>query len=253
GVQVLANPLRVEENRYQLDFNLIEEQLKTYRPTLWFFCSPHNPSGRIWREEEIRQVSDLCQRYGTILVVDEVHAEHILDGKFVSCLTSGCAAQDNLIVLTSPNKALKLGGLKTSYSMIPDDSLRQRFRQQLEKNSITSPNLFGVWGIILAYQHGLPWLDALNDYLQGNARYLADALQTHFPAWKMMTPESSYLAWIDVSADESSATQLTQHFARQAGVVIEDGSHYVQNGENYLQINFGSQRYWLERSTNRMQ
>ena len=98
-----------------------------------------------------------------------------------------------------------------------------RDRQQLEKNSITSPNLFGVWGIILAYQHGLPWLDALNDYLQGNARYLADALQTHFPAWKMMTPESSYLAWIDVSADESSATQLTQHFARQAGVVIEDG------------------------------
>ncbi|MCG4332670.1 aminotransferase, partial [Escherichia coli] len=92
-----------------------------------------------------------------------------------------------------------------------------------------------------------------NGYLQGNARYLADALQTHFPAWKMMTPESSYLAWIDVSADESSATQLTQHFARQAVVVIEDGSHYVQNGENYLQINFGSQRYWLERSTNRMQ
>ena len=85
---------------------------------------------------EIRQVSDLCQRYGTILVVDEVHAEHILDGKFVSCLTSGCAAQDNLLVLTSPNKALKLGGLKTSYSMIPDDSLRQRFRQQLEKLSL---------------------------------------------------------------------------------------------------------------------
>ncbi|MCV5397312.1 aminotransferase class I/II-fold pyridoxal phosphate-dependent enzyme, partial [Escherichia coli] len=85
GVQVLANPLRVEENRYQLDFNLIEEQLKTHRPTLWFFCSPHNPSGRIWREKEIRPVSDLCQRYGTILVVDEVHAEHILDGKFASC------------------------------------------------------------------------------------------------------------------------------------------------------------------------
>ena len=155
-------------------------------------------------------------------------------------------------MLTSPNKAFNLGGLKTSYSMIPDDSLRQRFRQQLEKNSITSPNMFGVWGIILAYQHGMPWLDALNGYLQGNARYLADAIQTHFPAWKMMNPESSYLAWVDVSADERSATQLTQHFARQAGVVIEDGSHYVQNGENYLRINFGTQRYWLEQSITRM-
>ena len=67
-----------------------------------------------------------------------------------------------------------------------------------------------------------------------------------------MNPESSYLAWIDVSADDRSATALTQHFAKQAGVVIEDGSHYVQNGENYLHINFGTQRYWLEQSINRM-
>lgn len=251
-VRVLANPLKAVDNRYELDLELIEHQLKTERPKLWFFCSPHNPSGRIWRAEEIRLVSDLCKRYGVILMIDEVHAEHILDGQFVSCLMPGCAALDNLIVLTSPNKAFNLGGLKTSYAMIPNDDLRQRFRQQLEKNSITSPNMFGVWGIILAYQQGLPWLDALNGYLQGNARYLADAIHTHFPHWRMMNPESSYLAWIDVSDDPMSATQLTGHFARHAGVVIEDGSHYVQNGENYLRINFGTQRYWLEQALERM-
>lgn len=252
GVRVLANPLRAVNNRYELDADLIEHQLKTERPKLWFFCSPHNPSGRIWRADEIRLVSDLCKRYGTILMVDEVHAEHILDGQFVSCLTPGCAAPDNLIVLTSPNKAFNLGGLKTSYAMIPDEGLRQRFRQQLEKNSITSPNMFGVWGIILAYQQGLPWLDALNGYLQSNARYLTDAIATHFPHWRMMNPESSYLAWIDIREDAMSATQLTEHFARHAGVVIEDGSHYVQNGENYMRINFGTQRYWLEQALERM-
>ncbi|MGL5699183.1 MAG: MalY/PatB family protein [Kluyvera sp.] len=252
GVQVLANPLKVENNRYQLDFTLIEEQLRCHRPKLWFFCSPHNPSGRIWTLAEIRQVSDLCKRYGVILVVDEVHAEHLLEGEFTSCLASGAVAQDNLILLTSPNKAFNLGGLKTSYSIIPDDSLRQRFRQQLEKNSITSPNIFGVWGIILAYQQGLPWLDALNDYLRGNARYLADALQTHFPDWKMMTPESSYLAWVDVSASGDTATEVVNHFAHNAGVIIEDGSHYVQNGENFIRINFGTQRYWLEQAIERM-
>lgn len=252
GVRVLANPLKAVDNRYELDVELIEHQLNTERPKLWFFCSPHNPSGRIWRADEIRLVSDLCKRYGVILMVDEVHAEHILDGQFVSCLTPGGAALDNLIVLTSPNKAFNLGGLKTSYAMIPDDALRQRFRQQLEKNSITSPNVFGVWGIILAYQQGLPWLDALNSYLQSNARYLADAIKTHFPHWRMMNPESSYLAWIDISEDTMSATRLTEHFARRAGVVIEDGSHYVQNGENYLRINFGTQRSRLEQALERM-
>ena len=253
GVQVLANPLTIENNRYQLDFTLIEAQIKSEKPKLWLLCSPHNPSGRIWTRDEIRQASDLCQRYGVILVVDEVHAEHILEGAFTSCLADGCAAQDNLILLTSPNKAFNLGGLKTSYSIIPDKSLRQRFRQQLEKNSITSPNIFGVWGITLAYQHGLPWLDALNGYLRSNANYLADAIRTHFPEWKMMTPESSYLAWIDVSGSGRSATEVVNHFARNRGVIIEDGSHYVQDGERFIRINFGTQRYWLEQAIARMQ
>lgn len=252
GVQVLANPLKIEDNRYHLDFVLIEDQLKRHKPKLWLLCSPHNPSGRIWTLSEIRQASDLCQRYGVVLVVDEVHAEHILTGEFTSCLTAGGAAQDNLILLTSPNKAFNLGGLKTSYAIIPDAQLRQRFRQQLEKNSITSPNIFGVWGIALAYQHGLPWLDALNGYLRSNAHYLADAIQTHFPEWKMMTPESSYLAWIDVSGSGRTATEVVNHFAHHAGVIIEDGSHYVQDGERFIRINFGTQRYWLEQTIERM-
>ena len=84
------------------------------------------------------------------LVIDEVHAEHVLYGSFTGCLRPGCAAPENLILLTSPNKAFNLGGLKTSYSIIPDPALRAQFRRQLEKNSITSPNLFGVWGIIEA-------------------------------------------------------------------------------------------------------
>ncbi|ECG8515224.1 aminotransferase [Salmonella enterica subsp. salamae] len=252
GVQVLANPLQIDNNRYQLDFTLVEEQLKSHKPKLWLFCSPHNPSGRIWTLEEIRLVSDLCKRYGVILVVDEVHAEHLLEGEFTSCLAFGGAAQDNLILLTSPNKAFNLGGLKTSYSIIPDSGLRRRFRQQLEKNSITSPNIFGVWGITLAYQQGLPWLDALNGYLRGNARYLADALKVNFPEWKMMTPESSYLAWVDVSDSGRTATEVVNHFAHNCGVIIEDGSHYVQDGERFIRINFGTQRYWLEQAIERM-
>lgn len=253
GVQVLANPLKIENNRYQLDFNLIEEQLKKHHPRLWLFCSPHNPSGRIWTLNEIRQVSDLCKRYGVILVVDEVHAEHLLKGKFTSCLTLDATAQDNLILLTSPNKAFNLGGLKTSYAIIPDDSLRQHFRKQLERNSITSPNIFGVWGIIFAYQNGLPWLEALNKYLLGNAHFLLDSIQTLFPQWELMMPESSYLAWINVSKSKRTATEIVDHFAHTCGVIIEDGSHYVQDGENFIRINFGTQRIWLERALERMQ
>ncbi|MEM8266206.1 aminotransferase class I/II-fold pyridoxal phosphate-dependent enzyme, partial [Morganella morganii] len=138
NVTVLTNPLVARDNRYHLDFDHIEAQMREHRPKVWLFCSPHNPSGRIWTAAEIKQVSDLCLQYGVLLVIDEVHAEHVLYGSFTGCLRPGCAAPENLILLTSPNKAFNLGGLKTSYSIIPDPALRAQFRRQLEKNSITS-------------------------------------------------------------------------------------------------------------------
>lgn len=226
--------------------------MREHRPKVWLFCSPHNPSGRIWTAAEIKQVSDLCLQYGVLLVIDEVHAEHVLYGSFTGCLRPGCAAPENLILLTSPNKAFNLGGLKTSYSIIPDPALRAQFRRQLEKNSITSPNLFGVWGIIEAYNNSTDWLDELNNYLRGNADYLTQAVAEHFPDWQMMQPESSYLAWVNISATGRTATELTLDYARQTGVVVEDGSHYVADGEQYLRINFGTPRALLAEAVNRL-
>ncbi len=252
NVTVLTNPLVAQDNRYHLDFDHIEAQMREHRPKVWLFCSPHNPSGRIWTAAEIKQVSDLCLQYGVLLVIDEVHAEHVLYGSFTGCLRPGCAAPENLILLTSPNKAFNLGGLKTSYSIIPDPALRAQFRRQLEKNSITSPNLFGVWGIIEAYNNSTDWLDELNRYLRGNADYLTQAVAEHFPDWQMMQPESSYLAWVNISATGRSATELTLDYARQTGVVVEDGSHYVADGEQYLRINFGTPRALLAEAVNRL-
>ncbi|MEK8140377.1 PatB family C-S lyase [Morganella morganii] len=252
NVTVLTNPLVARDNRYHLDFDHIEAQMREHRPKVWLFCSPHNPSGRIWTAAEIKQVSDLCLQYGVLLVIDEVHAEHVLYGSFTGCLRPGCAAPENLILLTSPNKAFNLGGLKTSYSIIPDPALRAQFRRQLEKNSITSPNLFGVWGIIEAYNNSTDWLDELNNYLRGNADYLTQAVAEHFPDWQMMQPESSYLAWVNISATGRTATELTLDYARQTGVVVEDGSHYVADGEQYLRINFGTPRALLAEAVNRL-
>lgn len=252
NVTVLTNPLVVRDNRYHLDFEHIEAQMREHRPKVWLFCSPHNPSGRIWTAAEIKQVSDLCLQYGVLLVIDEVHAEHVLYGSFTGCLRPGCAAPENLILLTSPNKAFNLGGLKTSYSIIPDPALRTQFRRQLEKNSITSPNLFGVWGIIEAYNNSTDWLDELNHYLRGNADYLAQAVADYFPDWQMMQPESSYLAWINISTTGRTATDLTHEYACKTGVVVEDGSHYVADGEQYLRINFGTPHSLLEEAVKRL-
>lgn len=248
---VIYNSLIEHKRRYHIDFDKLEYQLKTLKPRLYLFCSPHNPSGRIWSNAEIKRVSDLCVKYGTILVVDEVHAEHVLKGKFHSALTH-ITDHENLIVLSSPNKAFNLGGLKTSYSIIPSLHLRNTFRKQLQRNSITSPNLMGVAALVSAYNDGLPWLDALNDYLRENEKFLYDKLSTHLPKFKMMRCDASYLAWIDISETGLNAFTLTSNLARETGVIVEDGTGYVRNGENFIRINFGTQRSLLDEALTRM-
>lgn len=241
GVNRIYNSLLEVNGRYEIDFQSLKCQLEQYRPKLYLFCSPHNPSGRIWGIEELEEIARLCKKTGTILVVDEVHAEHIHYGSFNSILKLD-SWMNNLILLSSPNKGFNLGGLKTSYSIIPNDSLRMLFRKKLEKNSITSPNVFGIIGLIAAYKECRQWLKEVNEYIKGNYELFESYIEKNIPNLSVMKMESSYLVWVDIKATKLSSAEVTSLLASKAGVLVENGAHFVNDGEGYIRVNLGTQR-----------
>ncbi|MBB6217315.1 cystathionine beta-lyase [Anaerosolibacter carboniphilus] len=242
GVVCIYNPLSIAANRYYIDFERLEMQLKEEKPRLYFLCSPHNPSGRIWCKEELYRAAELCKKHNTILVVDEVHGEQALYGDFTSILSLDRDLIDNVILLTSPNKAFNLGGLKTSYTIIPNDEIRRNFKKQLDKNSITSPNVFGILGLIAAYKYSKQWLREVTVYIKGNYEYLESYIEKRIPAIKVMKMEASYLAWINISELGLSSTILTNILASKYGVLVENGKNFVCDGEGWIRINLGTQR-----------
>lgn len=252
GVSISCNPLELRENRYYIDFDHLEKLMIEDRPRLFIFCSPHNPSGRIWSREEIAKIYELCLKHDVILVADEVHSEHILYGKHTSTLAFGEAELQNLIFLTSPNKAFNLGGLKTSYSIIPNEELRQIFRKRLQANSITSPNVFGIIGIITAYNQGENWLDGLIDYIKGTYEAVKAKIEQSQLPITVIPLESSYLLWVDVTGFSRSSQEIVSELASNYGVLLEDGSHFVQGGEGYLRLNLGMPREQVLEAVDRM-
>jgi cystathionine beta-lyase len=150
--------------------------------------------------------------------------------------------KDNIIVLTSPNKAFNLGGLKTSYSIIADENLRKLFKNKLEQNSITSPNVFGIIGLIAAYNKGKPWLSEVNEYIKGNYEFFKKYAKKNIPELKVMEMESSYLAWVDIKETKLTSSEVTSLLAEKAGVLVENGVHFVKDGEGFIRINLGTQR-----------
>ncbi len=241
GVNRIYNTLAIKDGRYYIDFENLKNQLMEFKPKLYLFCSPHNPSGRVWSIEELAKVSRICKENGTILVVDEVHAEHIHYENFTSILNIK-DYKDNIILLTSPNKAFNLGGLKTSYSIIANEKIRNIFRDKLKQNSITSPNVFGIIGLITAYNEGRIWIKEVSSYVKGNYELLEGYIKNNIPKLKIMKMEASYLAWVDIRDTKMSSEDITNYLSSKAGVLVESGTHFVKDGEGYIRINLGTQR-----------
>ncbi|QCX32897.1 putative C-S lyase [Caloramator sp. E03] len=253
GVRCIYNKLNIIENRYYIDFEEIESQLREFKPKLYLLCSPHNPSGRIWSIDELRKIAMLCKKYKTILVVDEVHGEQIHFGRFYSILSLEEELMDNIILLSSPNKAFNLGGLKTSYSIIPNKNIRERFRERLFKNSITSPNVFGIIGIISAYNDCKDYLKEVTKYIYDNYLYTVDFIDNKIPKLSYMKMESSYLLWINISKTGITSTEFTKLLSSEYGVLVEDGNNFVCDGEGWIRINLGTQRENIKKAMERIE
>nr|WP_319487302.1 PatB family C-S lyase [uncultured Caproiciproducens sp.] len=240
GAQVIENELVVRSNRYQIDFDSFERQLREHHPKLYLLCNPHNPSGRIWSREELVSLIALCAKYNTIVVADEVHSGLILDGVYTSTIETG-RGFDNVILLSSPNKQYNLGGLKTSYAIIRNEELRMIFRDRLVKNSITSPSVFGIIALITCYNDGEEYTRECVNYLAQNYKYACDSINEEIPCLSYMNMESSYLLWVNIQNSKMDSDTFTRRLAQETGVLVESGNHFVGNGEGYIRINLGTQ------------
>lgn len=155
-------------------------------------------------------------------------------------------------MFTSPNKAFNLGGLKLSYSIIPNKDLREALRKQYQRNSVTSPNVPGQIAMITAYNDCGEWLVQCESYIKENLEFFEARLKRDFPEWKMMKMESSYLPWVDVSQSGFDMHTIAKNMALNAGVVIGIGDDYVADADDFLRFNLGTSRAIIEESMDRM-
>lgn len=250
--KLICVPLLNKNNRYYLDWEKIEDTMKTQHPKLTFFCNPHNPSGRVWTKKEIIRMAELCKKYHVILVSDEVHSEQIMHGNFFSTLQLDEKYLDNLVMFTSPNKAFNLGGLKLSYSIIPNSEIRKKMLLQYARNSVTSPNIPGQIAMIVAYEQCAEWLNQCESYIHKNLEITEKVIIEEFPGWQLMDMDSSYLPWVDISYSQIDMHTIAKVMAEQAGVVVGIGDDYVQNADNFLRLNLGTSHDMIKEAMHRM-
>lgn len=242
GRKLVKNMLvRGDGLRYTMNFEDLDRKLSE-GVKLMILCSPHNPVGRVWREEEVMTVARLCQKHGVILVSDEIHWDIVMPGN--SHFTAGRAGTpDNLIVLTAPSKTFNIAGLKCSNDIIPGKDLRERLVEWKGKRHMEGPNNLGVIACEAAYTHGAKWCDEQNEYLAGSAALVREAFASHLPQIGVAPLEGTYLMWLDISETGLDSRPLCEKLAK-AGAILNDGWRYGDDG--FVRLNIACPRAQLE-------
>ncbi|MFE8702399.1 MalY/PatB family protein [Cytobacillus sp. FJAT-54145] len=239
---VLNNQLINKENRFEIDFISFEQQLKD-GAKLFLLCNPHNPGGRVWTEDELRKLGNLCLKYNCLILSDEIHSDLVYRSyKHVPLCSIDEKFKDIVITCIAPSKTFNLAGLQASAVIIPSDELRDQFKAQQGKQGFFTLNTFGIIGMEAAYRFGHQWLDELLSYLDENVNIATTYITENIPALSVMKPEGTYLLWIDCRSLSLTDDKIKESLIQKGKLALEPGNKYGPGGEGYVRMNIACSR-----------
>jgi len=247
--RVLDNTLVYENGSYHIDFEDFASKAKEAR--LFLLCSPHNPTGRVWSEEELDKLIEICITNDVSIISDEIHAD-IVYQKTHHCIGSFEKIMHHCVILNAPSKTFNVAGLNTSYAIIPDTRLRQAYRVEQDRSGITNGNPFGIEALMSAYKEGAPWLEQLKEHLLSNISYVNRFLTEHLLPVKAVPTEATFLMWLDCRGMGLSHDQLVDFFLHKAKLGLNDGKSFGEAGEGFMRLNVGTSKEVLQEAMLRL-
>lgn len=236
------------EGRYAIDFADLEAKLSDPQMRLFFLCHPHNPTGRVFTDDELRRMGELCLANDVIIASDEIHCDLLRHGVSHTPLAKLFPDSDQIITCMSQSKTFNLAGLGTAVVLIPNDEIRAIWK---DRNSpIVNP--VSIAGATGAFRNGEEWRNQLRSYLDANFAFAKQLLTEQLPHAVFQIPESTYLAWINLSHYFEPGTNLTRHFAEHGGVLLEGGDMFIADGDGHIRVNFACPRATLSEGLKRI-
>jgi len=260
GSQIVTNQLERDNGKYVMDYRELENLCRCSGgsipsdppPTMMVLCNPHNPVGRVWTEGELERLADVCLENDVLMVSDDIHSDFIYEGNKYSPLASISAEiAHNSITLTSPSKSFNTAGLPASVAIIPNDSIRSRFKVARNK-VLKGPSVFGLEALRAAYSDGEGWLDDQLCYLQENMEFARSFIEDEIPGITSLEPEGTTLLWLDCSSLALTEEELEDLIVDKAKVGLDFGHWFGPGGEGYVRLNFACPRETLREGLQRI-
>ncbi|MGM9955369.1 MAG: MalY/PatB family protein [Peribacillus sp.] len=252
GREVVNSPLLLEANRFAIDFEDLEEKLKT-GVKLFLLCSPHNPGGRIWTKEELLRIGELCLAHHVTIVSDEIHADLFHSTAMhhpIASLADKLA--DITVTLMAPSKTFNIAGLQASFLITSNKELQVKLQNAQTRQAFHGLNIFALTAMEAAYRDGLSWLTDLIEYIEENVKVAEAFISAEIPSLRVMHPDASYLLWIDCRELGLSDKEIQERLIHKGKIALEPGTKYGAGGEGFVRMNIGCSRSLLQDGLTRL-
>ena len=245
---VADSPLKLQNNRYYIDFEDLEKKAKDPNNKVYILCSPHNPVSRVWSKEELRKVGEICLKHNIYIIADEIHNDLIFsDQKHTMFASIDKSFEKISLTTTSPSKTFNLAGFYASNLIIPNDELREKVEKTLDANNIGDQGPLSIEAVMAAYEQGSDWLDELLIYLKGNIDFTKDFLNKNLPKAKVIETEGTYLMWLDFRNYEKDGEKLERLLIDKGGVALDGGTWFGESGAGFMRFNIAAPRKFIEK------
>ncbi len=242
--------IHLQGSRYEIDFDAFEGAV-TPQTSMFLFCNPHNPVGRVYEREELERLAEICLRHGVTICSDEIHCDLLFSGhRHLPIAALSPEVAQRTITLMAPSKTFNIAGLKCSFAVVQNPDLREQFRGA-HAGLVSGVNLLGYEAALAAYREGQEWLEQVLVYLEANRDHLVRFVAEELPGVDMVVPEGTYLAWLDCREAGIDGTP-SAFFLREARVSLNDGAWFGPGGEGFVRLNFACPRSILVEALERM-
>lgn len=254
GRRLVRSDLLCRDGRWELDLEDMERKLAGGGVQLLLFCSPHNPTGRVWAVDELSAVAGLCKKYDVPVISDEIHCDIAFEGHrhtVFASLSEDAAART--VTLTAPSKTFNIAGMTVSNVIIADPELRARVKATIELEMGGYINVLGFAACEAAYNEGEGWLEECLDVLRSNAGLFCSFVRERLPGFECAVPDGTYLAWLDCHGTGLEADAVRSLFLDEARFFAQDGRDFGEGYELFRRVNLACPRHYVEAALERLE
>ena len=239
--KLITCDLKNTDGYFTIDYDEVEKKIVENKVKLFIQCSPHNPAGRVWKEEELAKILEICKKHNVLVISDEIHQDITMKGykHIPSAIVANGKYADNLITVSAASKTFNLAGLIHSNIIISNDELRKKYDKEIKKINQTEINILGMLATQVAYEKGSEWLENVKEIIEDNFNYLKTELNKHIPEITITNLEGTYLVFLDLRKI-IPIDKVKEFIQDKCNLAIDFGEWFGASFKGFIRVNLAT-------------